>query len=48
MADVKAKFKEVTVIKATSLPISADFEIDPDLFPESVPVLVKMLKWGRP
>ena len=35
---------KVTIIKPTSLPINADFDIDPDLFPKSVPVPGKSAK----
>ena len=38
---------EVTVIKATSLLIGIDFGINPDLFPESVPVPGKSAKTGK-
>ena len=38
---------EVSVVKATSLLISVDFGTDPDLFPESVPVLGKSTKTGK-
>ena len=39
---------EVTIIKPTSLPINADFGIDPDLFPKSVPIPGKSAKTGKP
>ena len=38
---------EVTIIKPTSLPINADFDIDSDLFPKSVPVPGKSVKTGK-
>ena len=39
---------EIKIIKATSLPIRADFGIDPDFYPESIMVPGVSAKMGKP
>ena len=39
---------EIKIIKATSLPIGADFGIDPDFYPESITVPGVSAKTGKP
>ena len=39
---------EIKIIKATSLPLRADFGIDPDFYPESITVPGVSAKTGKP
>ena len=39
---------EIKIIKATSLPIGADFRIDPNFYPESITIPGVSAKTGKP